>query len=52
MADPVRVIPICWVTGQAAGVAAALAVKAGCTVRDVEVPQVQQVLRKQEAYLG
>lgn len=52
MADPVRVIPICWVTGHAAGVAAALAVKQGCPVRHVEVPQVQQILRQQEAYLG
>jgi hypothetical protein len=52
MADPVRVIPVCWVTGQAAGVAAALSVKAGCTVREVEVPKVQQILRQQEAYLG
>jgi hypothetical protein len=52
MADPVRVIPICWVTGQAAGVAAALAVQGGCTVCEVEVPKLQQVLRKQEAYLG
>jgi len=52
MADPVRVIPICWVTGHAAGVAAALAVKQGCPVRHVEVPMVQRILRQQEAYLG
>ena len=30
MADLVRVIPICFVTGHAAGVAAAVAVKDGC----------------------
>lgn len=52
MADPVRVIPVCWVTGQAAGVAAAVSVKDGCPVRGVEVPKVQKILRQQEAYLG
>jgi hypothetical protein len=52
MADPVRVIPVCWVTGQAAGVAAAVSVKDGCPVRAVDVPKVQKILRQQEAYLG
>ena len=40
MADKVRVIPICWVTGHAAGVAAAVAVQDGCRVRDVDVNKV------------
>jgi hypothetical protein len=52
MADMIRVIPICWITGHAAGVAAAVAVKDGCPAREVEVPKVQQILRQQEAYLG
>jgi hypothetical protein len=52
MADMIRVIPICWITGHAAGVAAAVATKDGCPVREVEVPKVQQILRQQEAYLG
>ncbi len=52
MADLVRLIPNCWVTGQAAGVAAAVAVQDGCTPRDVQVPKLQKVLREQEAYLG
>jgi hypothetical protein len=52
MADPVRVIPICWVTGHAAGVAAAVAVADKCLARQVEVAKVQRILRKQEAYLG
>ena len=52
MADLVRLIPNCFVTGQAAGVAAAVALKDGCRVRDVDVAKVQAILRKQEAYLG
>lgn len=52
MSDLIRVIPNCFITGHAAGVAAALAAKDGCLVRNVEVPEVQKVLREQEAYLG
>jgi len=46
------VIPNCFITGHAAGAAAAVAVKDGCLVRDVEVPKVQKLLLQQEAYLG
>ncbi len=52
MADLVRLIPNCFVTGHAAGVAAAVAVQDKCRPRDVEVAKVQQILRQQEAYLG
>jgi hypothetical protein len=52
MADYIRVIPICWVTGQAAGVAAAVAVKDGCRPREADVAKIQRVLKQQEAYLG
>jgi ribulose 1,5-bisphosphate synthetase/thiazole synthase len=52
MADLVRLIPNCFVTGHAAGVAAAVAVRDGCRPRDVDVAEVQKVLRDQEAYLG
>lgn len=52
MSDYTRVIGICWVTGQAAGVGAAVAAKDGCLARDVEVPKVQRILKEQEAYLG
>lgn len=52
MADLVRLIPNCFVTGQAAGVAAAVSVRNSCLPRHVDVPQVQQILREQEAYLG
>lgn len=52
MADLVRLIPNCFVTGHAAGAAAAVAVQDGCRPRDVEVAKVQKLLRAQEAYLG
>ena len=51
-ADPIRLIPVCAVTGHAAGVAAAVASKDGCKPRDVEVAKVQKILKEQEAYLG
>lgn len=52
MADLVRLIPNCFVTGHAAGVAAAVAVGDKCLPREVDVAKVQKVLRQQEAYLG
>ncbi len=52
MSDLIRVIPNCFITGHAAGAAAAVAVQDGCRVRQVEVPKVQRLLRAQEAYLG
>ncbi len=52
MADLVRLIPNCFVTGHAAGVAAAVCVADGCTPREVEVAKVQKILQEQEAYLG
>jgi hypothetical protein len=50
--DRARLIPVCMVTGQAAGVAAALAAKSGVRPRDVPVADIQKVLRGQGAYLG
>ncbi len=52
MADLFRVIPPCFVTGHAAGVAAALAVQDKCLPRQVEVPKLQKILKEQDAYLG
>jgi len=52
MADLVRLIPNCFVTGHAAGVAAAVAVQDKCLPRQVDVAKVQKILRQQEAYLG
>ncbi|MEZ5651032.1 MAG: FAD-dependent oxidoreductase [Burkholderiaceae bacterium] len=46
-----REIPQCWVTGQAAGVAAAVAVAQGVLPRDVDVARVQGRLRAQGVYL-
>jgi ribulose 1,5-bisphosphate synthetase/thiazole synthase len=52
MADLVRLIPNCFVTGHAAGVAAAVAVQDQCLPHEVDVAKVQKTLRQQEAYLG
>jgi ribulose 1,5-bisphosphate synthetase/thiazole synthase len=52
MADLVRLIPNCFVTGHAAGVAGAVAVEDACRPRDVDINKVQKILRQQEAYLG
>jgi hypothetical protein len=47
-----REIPQCWVTGQASGVAAALAVQAGVEPRAVDVRAVQAALLRQGAHLN
>lgn len=52
LADTLRLIPICWVTGQAAGVAAAMCIKEKCRPRDVNVSRLQNTLRQQKVYLG
>lgn len=52
MSDVVRVYPNCWVSGHAAGVAAAIAVKSDVTARAVSIPDVQKALLEQKAYLG
>jgi len=52
MADLVRLIPNCFVTGHAAGAAAAMAVQEGRRPRDVDVAKVQKILMEQGAYLG
>ena len=46
-----REIPQCWITGQAAGAAAALAVRAAVAPRAVDVPALQAALRAQGVYL-
>lgn len=51
-ADNIRLIPVCFATGHAAGVAAAVAAKDGSLVRNVDLPKVQKTLKEQEAYLG
>jgi hypothetical protein len=46
-----REIPQCWLTGQAAGAAAGLAANHGIPPRAVDVPELQQALRRQGVYL-
>lgn len=46
-----REIPQCWVTGQAAGVAAAVAANSGVRPRDVDVGAVQKELLRQGAFV-
>jgi len=46
-----REIPQCWLTGQAAGVAAAVAVGAGVQPRGVDIAELQGALRKQGVFL-
>ena len=47
----IRVIPACYITGQAAGVAAALAADRALSVHDVPVKELQAKLRAYGAYL-
>jgi hypothetical protein len=46
-----REIPQCWLTGQAAGVAAALAAATGARPRDVDIRELQAELARQGAFL-
>ena len=48
----VRSQPQCYVLGQAAGVAAAIAAKTGTTARNAALPEVQRALLAQNVYLG
>ncbi|MDO4741112.1 MAG: FAD-dependent oxidoreductase [Eubacteriales bacterium] len=51
-AGAIRVMPPCMAMGQAAGTAAALAVKENTTVRRVDVQELRETLRLRGAYLG
>ncbi|HWJ71009.1 MAG TPA: FAD-dependent oxidoreductase [Sphingobium sp.] len=46
-----REIPQCWMTGQAAGVGAAVAANHGIAPRDVDVREVRKILRAQGVFL-
>jgi hypothetical protein len=46
-----REIPQCWLTGQAAGTAAALAASAGIRPRDLNIARLQEALISQGVYL-
>ena len=52
VAQTMRLIPVCWVTGQAAGIAAAISVQDQCRPRKVNVNKLQNALRQQGVYLG
>ena len=47
-----REVPQCWLSGQAAGIAAALSVNAGLEPKSLNVRLVQQELLRQGAYLS
>ena len=47
-----REVPQCWLTGQAAGIAAALSVNAGVQPRSLDPREVQRELLRQGAYLS
>ena len=50
--DKIRIVPVCFTTGQAAGTAAALAAKADGDVRKVDVARLQAILAEQGVDLG
>ena len=50
--DTFRLICPCFMTGEAAGTAAALAAKAGITPRDLDVKLLQRTLESHNVYLG
>lgn len=51
MQSSVRVMPGCFITGQAAGMAAALTAQSGKSLRDLDIPRLQKTLRAAGAYL-
>lgn len=51
MQSSLRVMPGCFITGQAAGVGAALAIEGRCTVRDINIAKLREILRYQGQYL-
>jgi len=47
-----REIPQCWLTGHAAGAAAAIATNRGIAPRQVDISELRGLLRKQGAFLS
>lgn len=52
LVELVRVIVPCWMTGQAAGCAAALAVKQNTMARAVDYSALRKLLLEQKIFLG
>ena len=50
--DIYRLICPCFVTGEAAGTAAAMAAKKGCYVRAIDITALQKTLKKANVWLG
>ena len=48
----IRIMPICCTTGEAAGVGAAVAAKAGVAVQKADVKEIQKILTENGAYIG
>lgn len=51
MQSSIRVMPGCFITGQAIGVAAAIAAERDCDTRSVPVNELQRRLKQTGAYL-
>ena len=51
MQGSIRVMPACFITGQAAGVAAAMAAQAGSDIRSIEIHDLQMRLKSMGTYL-
>ena len=51
MQSSIRVMPGCFITGQAAGVAAAMAAEKGTGTRGISVPELQNRLKSVGAFL-
>jgi hypothetical protein len=51
MQSSIRVMPGCFITGQAIGVAAAICAKQGCDTRSVPMPELHRRLKNLGAYL-
>jgi len=47
----VRVMPVCLAMGEGAGTAAAMAVKVGCSVKDIDTNELKSKLKEQGAYI-
>lgn len=48
----IRIMPICCTTGEAAGVAASVAIDEGVRVQDANVSRIQKILKENGAFIG
>ncbi len=48
----IRIMPICTTTGEAAGVAASVAIDEGVSVQNVNIKEVQRILKENGAFIG